>query len=510
MAGKPTAARARLLIFFSALVLRVTAGALFFGSVDLINSALNSMALAAGKTISLPYFPAIGAFLWFGGVLAAWSPLPLPLCLKLAPILFDSLLAVLIFDLTTRSAPRLAFRAGLLYAISPVALLVTSFHGQWDAIALFFLLLAFGVREPEDSANLREFSFGVLFGLGLLIKPIALPFVLLFPRRKFQAARAVWPAACGFALTLAAAFGISAAFGYSIEDMLIGVTSYSARGVQIFGLPFAPVLSHLPLQSLRLLWIIPAMLALAALYHRGKLTAIDAMLLFYLFALATAGISPQYLLWPIPFLLISARLRLAAIYTGVATLFLLLYYLNPWASYFAFENLATFAPLRGLGCLLPPAALAAPELLPWVHALGNVVFPVCALSLAFLVYRDRRALETSSRSGCSLRRTAQYLTPALAFGTIILIAKWTVHRQDLARSLSEIWKAIPAQYAIHVQSWSPAVLFVGDFGHFGAFNVIVLMALLAAIWCLLALWPRLERSTERQYTAELAASRFTD
>lgn len=236
-AGKPTEARARLLIFLVALVLRVTAGALFFGSVDLINSALNSMALAAGKTITLPYFPTIGAFLWFGGVLATWSPLPLPLCLKLTPILFDSLLAVLIFDLTTHSAPRLAFRAGLLYAISPVALLVTSFHGQWDAIALFFLLLAFGVRGPEDSANLREFCFGVLFGLGLLIKPIALPFVLLFPRRKIEAARSVWLAGAGLSFTLAAAFGISAACGYSIENLLIGVTSYSAKGVQILGFP---------------------------------------------------------------------------------------------------------------------------------------------------------------------------------------------------------------------------------------------------------------------------------
>lgn len=250
------------------------------------------------------------------------------------------------------------------------------------------------------------------------------------------------------------------------------------------------------------------MLALATLYHRGKLTATDAMLLFYLFALATAGISPQYLLWPIPFLLISARLRLAAVYTGVATVFLLLYYMNPRASYFAFENLATFAPLRGLSWLLPPAVLATPQLLPWVHGLGNVVFPACALIIAFLVYRDRRTLEGRSRSGCSLRRTAQYAAPALLFGAIIVIAKWSVHREGLARSLSEIWKAIPAQYAIHVQSWSPAVIFAGDFGHFGAFNVIVLLALLAAIWCLAASWPRLERSTERRYTAELAGSRF--
>lgn len=402
-------------------------------------------------------------FLWFGGVVAVWSPLPLPLCLKLAPILFDSLLAVLVFDLANRLTPRVAFRAGLLYATSPVALLITSFHGQWDAIALFFLLLAFGVREGGDSLNRREACFGAFFGLSLLIKPIALPFLLLFPRRRSEVVRSDWQAATSPLLTLLAGFGISTACGYSPADILIGITSNSVKGVQVFGLPFAPILSNLPLQSFRLFWIIPIMVFLAALYHRGSLGAADTMLLFSLLTLGTAGISPQYLLWPLPFLLISARLRLT---------------------------------LRGVSWLLPPAALAKPELLPWVHASGNVLLPICTLTIAVLVFRSgwRQARDQRIQSGWSMGRTVGYLIPASLFAAIILFVKLMIQESDLSTRLSEIWKAIPAQYALHVQSWAPAVMLSGDFGRFGEFNVIVLLALLAAIWCAAALRANLTRS----------------
>ena len=53
-AERASAKRARILIFVTALVLRATAGALFFGSVDIINSVINSIAISQGKTIGLP------------------------------------------------------------------------------------------------------------------------------------------------------------------------------------------------------------------------------------------------------------------------------------------------------------------------------------------------------------------------------------------------------------------------------------------------------------------------
>src|SRR5690348_13788442 len=134
----------RALIFLASFAVKTIAGALFFGSVDVVNSATNSIALLGGRQVHLPYLPAINAFLWLEGAIAASLPVLLPLSLKLIPILFDSLLAVLIYDLVGRKEARWALRAGLLYALNPLTILITGFHGQWDSIALFFLLLAFG------------------------------------------------------------------------------------------------------------------------------------------------------------------------------------------------------------------------------------------------------------------------------------------------------------------------------------------------------------------------------
>jgi len=60
------------------------------------------------------------------------------------------------------------------------------------------------------------------------------------------------------------------------------------------------------------------MIFLAVQYHRRKLNAIEAMLLFYLFTAATTGLSPQCLLWSLPLLLVIRRMGFAALHTGVA------------------------------------------------------------------------------------------------------------------------------------------------------------------------------------------------
>ena len=102
----------RILIFSASLVLKGILGALFFGSVDVINSATNSLALLAGRQVHLPYLPTINAFLWFSGVLSATLSVPFVLSLKLVPIVFDSLLGVLVYDLVRQNEPTLGAASG--------------------------------------------------------------------------------------------------------------------------------------------------------------------------------------------------------------------------------------------------------------------------------------------------------------------------------------------------------------------------------------------------------------
>jgi hypothetical protein len=481
------AAHARVLVFSTSLLLKGLAGVLFFGSVDLVNSVMNSLKLLMGEQVHLPYLPTINAFLWFGGVLSANLPVPLPLGLKLVPILFDSLLAVLVYDLVGRREPGLALRAGLLYALSPLALLITSFQGQWDAIALFFLLLAFGLLEDGMRDSRTQALFGALFGISILIKPIGLPFLLLFPSGKRRGRWCIeWPAIIGLTAALGAGFVVFASYGYSTIEALIGILAYSNKGVQTFGLPFSPLLPHWHMR----LWIVLPMAVLAVLHYKRKLTAMDAMLLFYLCCVATTGLSPQYLLWPLPFLLVTKRLRVAAIYTAVATAFLLLYYSNPWTSFYAFENLGVFAPLRSLNWLLPPAVLEKRELLPIVHALGNVVLPACAMLVAALVLKSGlgRTAEERDRKGESrsfLGAAGWYTAPLFLVFAVILVTKLTVHAGQAFPRLAQIWNAVPGDYGLSVRSLDPTVVMArNSAAGFAWPNVIDLLAVFAAVWCL--------------------------
>jgi hypothetical protein len=474
----------RIPIFLASLVLKGIAGALFFGSVDLVNSAINSLALLAGRQVHLPYPPTINAFMWFGGILSTLLPIPLPLTLKLVPILFDSLLAVLVYDLVHRREPRLAFRAGLLYALSPLALLITSFHGQWDAIALFFLLLAFGVLE-DGTGDSRELLFGALFGMSLLIKPIALPFLLLFPLPKRSRRLSGGPAILGLTIVLGTACAVFWSYGYSIGETMIKVVAYSAKGVPTFGLPFAPLVAGLHLRGYRLPIVLVAMIVLAVLHHRRRLTAMDAILLFYLYCVATAGISPQYLLWPAPLLMATRRLRLAAFYTAVATAFLLLYYSNPWASYFPFENLGVFAPLRNLSWLLAPAALEKRELLPLVHVLGNLVIPACALIVGAFVIKSRVPMDYEP-TRASEPLWHWYAVPLCVVCTAILIAKLTVNTSQAHFRLTQIWNALPGAYGLRLQSLDSHIVLGRDAAGGAGPDIVVLLAGFTALWCVFA------------------------
>jgi hypothetical protein len=71
-------------------------------------------------------------------------------------------------------------------------------------------------------------------------------------------------------------------------------------------------------------------------------------------------------------------------------------------------------------------------------------------------------------------------------GAATLTLSATIGEQHVRLRLLEIWRAIPAQYAMHVHSMSPSVIFVGDFGSFGLPNVLVILALMTAVWCAVA------------------------
>jgi hypothetical protein len=123
-----------------------------------------------------PYLPLQMYWMAFSLWFAQTFNLPFVKIVRLAPIFADAGIATWI---TLRLHNRLplpsAFRGGLLYALNPITVFVSAYHGQFDAIPVLLTLVAIEVIEVSPLGS------GLVLGLGILDKSwpvLALPSLL--------------------------------------------------------------------------------------------------------------------------------------------------------------------------------------------------------------------------------------------------------------------------------------------------------------------------------------------
>lgn len=113
-----------------------------------------------------PYFPAFALLLsWFLKI-SDQTKIPFLLLMKLPTILCDSAVAVIIYQITKKMSN------AFVYSLSPISLIIGAYIGQFDSIPLFFLLFSYYLL----SISKKIFSSSVL-GLALISKPWALLFL---------------------------------------------------------------------------------------------------------------------------------------------------------------------------------------------------------------------------------------------------------------------------------------------------------------------------------------------
>ncbi|MGA8809846.1 MAG: hypothetical protein WB973_18390, partial [Thermoanaerobaculia bacterium] len=330
----------------------------------------------------VPYLPGVHLLLWLGGQLAVRSALPVAFCYKVFPCLFDSLIAVLI-----ASAPGERIRArrlGYLYAFAPVPVIVSALHGQWDSVFLYFLILSiFLLRLGTRSGDIFA---GVAFVLSVIAKPVAVPLLLflfpapwlLFGRRYDRGARIrTVTLIVSMATTTAAYLLLLLAMGTRLGVAEVRfIVGYAQHGVQLMGFPmFNDVPRSIGLASLVLL--LPA-------YWSGRVPRERAMLLFFAFVLGMCGSAPQYLMWIVPFAILSFDLAFAALYNFVCAITLVLYYQAPGTLGRNLENLGTYAPLRHFAWLAPSMTTLS-EKSQIVFYSGDVIIPLMAIAFFVIV-----------------------------------------------------------------------------------------------------------------------------
>lgn len=479
------ARRDRFLVFGCAFLLRALLGWLFFGSVDLQKSIDLGHHLLAGQAIEMrgiPYLPSIALFLWAGTWFALNTDWPLAFGFKLAPIFADSLLAVLVGDLAGRRRPEAAGPAAWLYALCPVGPIVVALHGQWDPLALLFLGLAVAAAESGEG---RPILAGSLLFASVAVKPMALvflPFLVLLPRPV--------QALAGFGVSAAMLLALLAVLGFDLEWTLSHVLLYGSVGWFSFGLP--TVLGNL--FENRFWLILPLALAFY-LYRQRRQELVGVVALGFLGVVGISGLAPQYLLWPLPFLLAASLRREAAAYAAVATVFLALFYADPWFAKPYFANTPALAGLDAAGFLSVPAWAADGRFRGPLAILGNYLLPLLGMVLFFRVAWTGHGAFPSRPVPFPLAQAGLAFLPFL----VAALGLWLAAPGDAASYAAEVRDRV-ADYALACPAEVPRMKHitlvlcpggtpVPDYRLSGSINIFTLLPLWAGLWSLLA-WRR--------------------
>lgn len=309
-----------------------------------VYSALREGVLVGGaRAYRWPYPPGFFPWIEIAGWLGTHTAVAFHTWLKLPAIVADCVLAWLVQGfLGRRGAGEWARLAGLsLVALGPLPVAISAYHGQIDSVAILPAALALVLWERIDTRR-RVLVCGGLIGLGTAIKWV--PLIMLLPLLPHAGSRRQAGMLVGAALTvllvalapfaIADPHGVARIFDYKGAPGLGGLGLILQPGLAadwLHGLPlgFSGVS--------RLLYDHGTLLTLAAIVAMGATVwrlrpspeagAVLVWLTLYVFS---ANFFLQYMVWGLPFFLMSGYLRRVAQLQGLLLAPIVLTYGLPW------------------------------------------------------------------------------------------------------------------------------------------------------------------------------------
>jgi hypothetical protein len=422
-------------VFACAFAIRVIIGAVFLGSCDTVDTISHIPLAATHGYYFLPYFPIIYNITGASAlVVTKLHFVPVGLVPKLIPCFADSLIAVW-FLKDNRFARHIRRRAAWLYVFCPLPLILVCIQGQWDSMWVLPMVSALAmadlVRHTSVSRRRSLIIIGALLGIAVLSKPVAIIVAgLLIPSYRNRTSTNDWIEECGLILmglvaTMGLFFAKFALDGTNLHRNLENVLAYS-------GTPGFTVFGPAKLYSLHAQFTTHPNLTMAAVtadFRDLSIACVLAIVLYQVFARApldkmtaagaallicpaVGGLAPQYLFWPLVFILASGRVRAAVAYALSASSLYFVFFLIPGASEAKGESVAAYLPLRSLSFLgIPRSVLewfanspVASDI--WTPFADLVVpFAMCCFGLYLLLSRTtpRYELEESELEPLRLR-----------------------------------------------------------------------------------------------------------
>lgn len=303
-------------------------------------------ALLAGKEVYQaaagrhPYLPlqmyVLGGMLWAANVFS----IPFVVMVKIPAVLADvGITAVIYHSFHRRGASLSASLFGaLLYALNPISILVSAYHGQFDAIPVLLLLLAWYTWQFDK----RLILSAVTLGLAILSKTWPLVFlpILIIRLRSFRQ-RLIYSSisvlipiafSIGYLWIFKGTFsGFNRAFTHTGVAGYWGYSALMAMGAKFNGRLETLYATLIDLRR----WVILAagIVTLWITRRQSPLNALTTIILT-IFAVS-AGMGIQWLLWIVPFAILIKDYQGLKWYSLFGALFLLIQlygiHMYPWA-----------------------------------------------------------------------------------------------------------------------------------------------------------------------------------
>lgn len=361
-------------------------GALFAGDVADVAAYRSHVAIVeSGRGIyatdtRFPYFPG-----WLGVEMLAWRlsqvwRFPFWQVIRGVIVVADVLACAALWWAGRRAGgPARGRWAAAIYALSPIAIVVAGYHGQFDGVSSLFSVLAAGflLRRP------RPVPAGLLLGVALALKPfpaLLVPVFVSAPGLSWRARALVGGLALGvvglvtgpFLLADAAAVARNVGGYGGLNDQGLGGILrslwYLRAGNQYLPGAFGSEISG----TTR--WLALGAIALTFVLMRDRPFVRTAGAVYLGFLAWFGGVSTQYLVWPLPWLLLAdLPLWWAVVYSLTATAGAASFYLvywpqmivpGPWKTTPVVENVPYFVAGQIVSWL---GILAA-----WLASIGRV------------------------------------------------------------------------------------------------------------------------------------------
>ncbi|MBM4416726.1 MAG: DUF2029 domain-containing protein [Chloroflexi bacterium] len=284
-----------------------------------------------------PYFPG-----WLGVELGVWHvsqilDMQFWWLIRIVIVLADvaNCFAIRWVAASTQGTDR-ARIAGMVYALAPIAIIISGHHGQFDALPGLLALVAVGLVVRGK----RPVVAGLLLGGALALKPfpaLLIPVILRAPEMSVRARLAVCAVAGSVVLAVSAPFLLVDALA-----MYSNIAGYGGLNDQGFG----GILRSLWLIradnvylpgafgqeiSTTTRWLTLALMAAALSWLWRASTTRVAAAMFMIFVVSFGAVSTQYLIWPLPWLLVAnVSLALPILYAIGAALGAIGFYLVYW------------------------------------------------------------------------------------------------------------------------------------------------------------------------------------